>query len=315
MSRRLAANGVVWLLLLGLPWWLPLVGGYTALGSRVLIYALGAMGLNLLLGFTGCMSFGEAAYFGIGGYGTGLLLMHVTHNTSAAVIFGMLLGGFAAFAFGPLVMRRRGIYFAMITVAIGQIFYFIADRWNNLTGGEDGLMGFSRQPLHFGFATVRLGAVAFYYFVLFFFAIGAGAIALLLYSPLGHTFVAIRENRRRAQFLGIHVERYVWASFAIAGLIAGLAGALNALQNNFVSPANLYWIESGNLVIMAVLGGMRSFWGPLAGAIIFIAIQDYVSTIFPNNWESFIGILFIAAVVFFPNGILGFIRRRGARLA
>lgn len=315
MSRRIVANGIVWLLLLTLPWWLPLVGGYTALGSRVLIYALGAMGLNVLLGFTGCMSFGEAAYFGLGGYGTGLLLMHVTSNTWTAVILGMLVGGFAAFAFGPLVMRRRGIYFAMITVAIGQIFYFIADRWNSLTGGEDGLMGFSRQPLHFGSVIVPLSAVPFYYFVLFFFALGTGAIAGLLYSPLGHTFVAIRENRRRAQFLGIHVERYVWASFAIAGLIAGLAGALNALQNNFVSPANLYWIESGNLVIMAVLGGMRSFWGPLVGAVIFIAIQDYVSTIFPNNWETFIGILFVAAVVFFPNGILGFVRRRARSAA
>jgi branched-chain amino acid transport system permease protein len=314
MSRRITINGIIWLLLVAAPFWLPLVGGYTALASRVLVYSLAAMGLNVLLGFTGCMSFGEAAYFGLGGYGTGLLLTHLTHSTILAVVAGTLLGGFAAFAFGPLVMRRRGIYFAMITVAIGQIFYFIAERWNTLTGGEDGLAGFSRQPLHFGFATVPLTNDAFYYLVLFFFALGTSVIALLLHSPLGHTFVAIRENRRRAQFLGIHVERYVWASFAIAGLITGLAGALNALQNNFMSPANLYWVESGNLVIMAVLGGMRSFWGPLVGAIVFIGIQDYVSTFFPNNWETFIGILFIAAVVFFPNGILGFIRRR-ARLA
>jgi branched-chain amino acid transport system permease protein len=146
--------------------------------------------------------------------------------------------------------------------------------------------------------------------VLFFFAIGAGVMAVLLYSPLGHTFVAIRENRRRAQFLGIHVERYVWASFAIAGFLAGLAGALNCLQNNFVSPANLYWVESGNFVIMAVLGGMRSFWGPLVGAIIFIGIQDYVSSYFPNNWETFIGALFIIAVIFFPKGILGIFQQR-----
>lgn len=310
MSRRVYVNGVVWLLLLTAALWLPLVGGYMALASRVLIYALAAMGLNVLLGFTGCMSFGEAAYFGLGGYGTGLFLTHLTNSTVLAVIAGAIVGGLAAFVFGPLVMRRRGIYFAMITVAIGQIFYFIAETWNSFTGGEDGLSRFSRQPLHFGFATVPLDATEFYYFVLFWFAIGAGVIALLLHSPLGHTFVAIRENRRRAQFLGIHVERYVWASFAIAGLIAGLAGALNALQNNFISPINLYWVESGNLVIMAVLGGMRSFWGPLVGAIIFVGIQDYVSSYFPNNWESFIGGLFIVAVIFFPNGILGFVRRR-----
>jgi branched-chain amino acid transport system permease protein len=308
--RRVYVNGAVWLLLLTAALWLPLIGGYMALASRVLVYALAAMGLNLLLGFTGCMSFGEAAYFGLGGYGTGLFLTHLTHSTVLAVVAGTIVGGLAAFLFGPLVMRRRGIYFAMITVAIGQIFYFIAERWNSFTGGEDGLAGFSRQPLHLGFATVPLNAVAFYYFVLFFFAIGAGVIAMLLYSPLGHTFIAIRENRRRAQFLGIHVERYVWASFAIAGVIAGLAGALNALQNNFISPINLYWVESGNLVIMAVLGGMRSFWGPLVGAIIFVGIQDYVSSYFPNNWETFIGGLFIIAVIFFPNGILGIVRRR-----
>ncbi len=310
MSRRIYVNGAVWLLLLTAALWLPLIGGYMALASRVLVYALAAMGLNLLLGFTGCMSFGEAAYFGLGGYGTGLFLTHLTHSTVLAVVAGTIVGGLAAFLFGPLVMRRRGIYFAMITVAIGQIFYFIAERWNSFTGGEDGLAGFSRQPLHLGFATVPLDAVAFYYFVLFFFAIGAGVIALLLHSPLGHTFIAIRENRRRAQFLGIHVERYVWASFAIAGVIAGLAGALNALQNNFISPINLYWVESGNLVIMAVLGGMRSFWGPLVGAIIFVGIQDYVSSYFPNNWETFIGGLFIVAVIFFPNGILGIVRWR-----
>ena len=310
MKQRIYINAIIWIVLLTVPVWLPLIGGYPALASRVLVYGLGAMALNLLLGFSGSMSFGQAAYFGLGGYGTALTLTYLSNSSVLAVIAGTLLGGFAAFAFGPLVMRRRGIYFAMITVAIGQIFYFIAERWNSFTGGEDGLSGFSRQPLHLGFATIPLDSVAFYYFVLFFFAIGAGVIAVLLYSPLGHTFVAIRENRRRAQFLGIHVERYVWASFAIAGFLAGLAGALNCLQNNFVSPANLYWVESGNFVIMAVLGGMRSFWGPLVGAIIFIGIQDYVSSYFPNNWETFIGALFIIAVIFFPKGILGIFQQR-----
>ncbi|HTV30080.1 MAG TPA: branched-chain amino acid ABC transporter permease, partial [Xanthobacteraceae bacterium] len=263
-----------------------------------------------LLGFTGCMSFGQAAYFGLGGYGTGLALVHLTNSTVLAVILGTALGGVAALIVGPLIMHRRGIYFAMITVAVGQIFYFIAERWNGVTGGEDGLTGFSRQPIHFGSVVVPLTSVSFYYFVLFFFAVGAAVMGILLNAPLGHTWVAIRENRRRATFLGIHVERYVWASFAIAGLFTGLAGSLNALENNFISPANLYWIESGNFVIMAVLGGMRSFWGPLIGSIILFGIQDYVSTYFPNNWEIVIGVLFIIVVVFFPNGVLGIIRRR-----
>ncbi len=310
MTRRIYANIVIWLLLLTVPFWMPLVGGYTALGSRILIFALCTMGLNVLLGFTGMMSFGQAAYFGLGGYGAGEILVHLTHSMWVAVLAGTLLGGVAALLIGPILMKKRGIYFAMITVAIGQIFYFVAERWDSFTGGQDGLTGFSRMPLHFGSVTVPLTAVPFYYFVLLFFAIGAGVIAVLLNSPLGHTFVAIRENRRRAMFLGIHVERYVWASFAIAGFISGLAGALNALQNNFISPMDLYWIASGNFVIMAVMGGMRSFWGPLVGAIIFVGFQDYVSSLFPNNWESFIGALFIAVVLFFPNGVLGIIRRR-----
>lgn len=310
MSRRIYANIVVWALLLTAPFWLPLVGGYTALGSRILIFALCTMGLNVLLGFTGMMSFGQAAYFGLGGYGAGEMLVHLTHSMWLAVLSGTVVGGLAALVLGPVLMRSRGIYFAMITVAIGQIFYFVAERWDSFTGGQDGLTGFSRLPLHFGSLTVPLTAVPFYYFVLFFFAIGAGVVAIVLNSPLGHTFVAIRENRRRAMFLGVHADRYVWASFAIAGFISGLAGALNALQNNFISPMDLYWIASGNFVIMAVLGGMRSFWGPLAGAIIFVGFQDYVSSIFPNNWESFIGALFIIVVLFFPTGVLGILRRK-----
>lgn len=310
MSKRTYVNIVIWALLLTVPAWLPLVGGYTALASRILIFALCTMGLNLLLGFTGMMSFGQAAYFGLGGYGAGLMLVHLTSNMWLAVIVGTLAGGIAAFVLGPILMNRRGIYFAMITVAIGQIFYFVAERWDSFTGGQDGLTGFSRMPLHFGSVTVNLTAVPFYYFVLFFFAIGAAVVAMLLNSPLGHTFVAIRENRRRAAFLGIHVERYIWASFGIAGFLCGLAGALNALQNNFISPMDLYWVASGNFVIMAVLGGMRSFWGPLVGSIIFIGFQDYVSSIFPNNWETFVGALFIIVVLFFPNGVLGIIRRK-----
>jgi len=304
------ANVVIWAMLVAVPWWLPQVGGYTALGSRILIYALGAMALNVLLGFTGMMSFGQAAYFGLGGYGAGLALVHLTHSSWLAVLAGTALGGLAALIIGALVNNSRGIYFAMITVAIGQIFYFVAERWDAVTGGQDGLTGFSRQPLHFGSITVPLDDTAFYYFVLFFFAVGAAIIAILLNSPLGHTFVAIRENRRRATFLGIHVGRYVWTSFAVAGLLGGLAGALNALQNNFISPENLYWVESGNFVIIAVLGGMRSFWGPLVGAIIFIGIQSYVSSLLPTNWETVIGVLFIIIVLFFPSGVLGFIRRR-----
>ena len=302
---------IVWVLLLTAPFWLPWIGGYTALGSRVLVFALAAMGLNLLLGHTGGLSFGHAAYFGLGAYGTGLLLKFVTHSTLLAILGGTALGGLAALLIGPLTVRRRGIYFAMVTIAIGQMVYFVAVRWNSLTGGEDGLTGFSRQPLHFGSLTLPIHGVSFYYFVLVFFAIGAALIALVLRSPLGRTFAAVRENENRLRFLGISIERYIWASFAISGLIAAMAGSLEALLNNFTSPQDLHWTLSGDFVIMCVLGGMRSFWGPLIGAIIFVVVQDYLSSL-TANWMTFIGLLFIVIVLVFPQGILGFLRRRVA---
>jgi len=291
--------------LLAVPFWIPLVGGYTDLASRVLIYALAAMGLNLLLGFTGGLSFGHAAYFGLGAYGTGLMLDYVTSSTLLAMLVGVLTGGLAALLLGPLAVRRRGIYFSMITIAIGQMFYFIAVRWNSLTGGEDGLTGYARQPI-FG---IPLGSVQFYYLVLLFFALGAWVLWTILNSPLGHTFVAIRENQKRLTFLGIRVERYIALSFAISGVICALAGSLNSLLDNFVSPDDLKYTLSGNFLIIAVLGGMRNFWGPLVGAIVFVLVQNYVSAV-TQNWMTVLGLIFVLSVMFFPLGVLGFFRRR-----
>ncbi|HYW92684.1 MAG TPA: branched-chain amino acid ABC transporter permease [Gammaproteobacteria bacterium] len=308
--RQLLPSLLVWALLLSAPYWLPLFGGYTALGSRVLVYALAALGLNLLLGFTGGLSFGHAAYFGLGAYGTGLMLKFVTHSTPLAMLVGVLTGGLGATLFGPVTVRRRGIYFAMITIAIGQMFYFIAVRWNSFTGGEDGLTGFSRTNLHFGHAVLNIhNPVLFYYFALFFFAIGCAVIKLVLNSPLGHTFVAIRDNPKRLRFLGVPIGVYIWIAFALSGFVVALAGSLNALLNNFTSPENLFWILSGDFVIICVLGGMRTFWGPLVGAVIFVVVQDYLSSI-TVNWMSFIGAIFVLAVLFFPWGLLGFFQRR-----
>jgi branched-chain amino acid transport system permease protein len=208
-------------------------------------------------------------------------------------------------------MRRRGIYFAMITIAIGQLFYFVAVRWNEATGGEDGLAGFERQPLHIGSLVIQLSQTNFYYLVLACFTVAVAIMWGLLQSPLGHTWVAIRENRRRLIFLGVRVERYVWAAFAIAGFITALAGSLNALLFNFTSPQDLHWIMSGDFVIMIVLGGMRSFWGPLLGVVIFVVAQDYLSSI-TGNWMTFIGVIFVLIVLIFPKGVLGVLTRRAS---
>ncbi|MGH6765908.1 MAG: branched-chain amino acid ABC transporter permease [Bradyrhizobium sp.] len=308
MTRALGI-AAMWLTLIALPWWLPMIGSYTALGSKVLIYAIATMGLNLLIGFTGGLSFGQAAYFGLGAYGAGMTLRYIAPSTPLAIVVGTLVGGIAATLLGPLVMRRRGIYFAMITIAIGQLFYFAIVRWNNVTGGEDGLSGFSRQDIHFGGLAIPLNSTNFYYLVLFCFTIAVAIMWTLLQSPLGHTWVAIRENRRRVEFMGVRVERYVWAAFAIAGFVTAFAGTLNALLFNFTSPQDLHWILSGNFVIMIVLGGMRSFFGPLLGVVIFVVAQDYLSSV-TGNWMSFIGMIFILIVLLCPKGVLGLFERR-----
>jgi len=311
--NALAWNALVWALLLTMPYWMPLTGGYTALASRVVVLALAAMALNFLLGFTGVLSFGHAAYFGLGAYGAGMTIKYLVPSTGLGILVGVLIGTVAAALIGALIVRLRGVYFAMVTIAFGQVFYFIAFRWNSVTGGDDGLTGWKRQPLDLGFTQIDIlgNDKAFYYLVLFCFAVSAGAMALILKSPFGRTLLAIRENERRARFLGIPVERHIWLSFVISCLFVSLAGTLYALLNNFTDPRALRWDQSGNFVIMAVLGGMRSFWGPLMGAIIFVVLQDYISSQ-TQNWMSFIGIFFMAVVLFFPRGVLGIFKRKRA---
>jgi branched-chain amino acid transport system permease protein len=310
-ANKATGLAVIWIVLLVMPYWLPYVGGYTELGTRVVVMALAAMALNFLLGFTGVLSFGHAAYFGLGAYGAGMTIKYLAPSTGLAILVGVIVGTVAAAIIGALIARLRGVYFAMVTIAFGQTFYFITFRWNEVTGGDDGLTGWQRQPLDLGFTTINILAndKAFYYFVLLFFALAAGAMALILRSPFGRTLLAIRENERRARFLGIPVERHIWMSFVISCFFVSLAGTLYALLNNFTDPRALRWDQSGNFVIMAVLGGMRSFWGPLIGAAIFVALQDYVSS-HTENWMSIIGLFFVLVVLFFPRGILGIKRRR-----
>jgi branched-chain amino acid transport system permease protein len=310
-ARGLLALAAIWAVLLLAPYWMAPLGGYTALGTRVLVLGLAAMSVNFLLGFTGVLSFGHAAYFGLGAYGAGFALKFLAPSTSLSLLAGTLLGGIAGALLGALIARRRGVYFAMVTIAFGQVFYYIAFQWSSVTGGDDGLRGFSRQPLDLGVTMVDIlsNANAFYYFVLFCVALAVGLMGFILRSPFGRTLIAIRENERRARFLGIPVDRHIWIAFTLSCFFMGFAGALYALVNNFADPRGLHFSQSGDFVMMAVMGGMRRFWGPLLGAAVFVVLQDYLSSI-TVNWMSFVGMLFIAIVLFFPRGLLGFIRRK-----
>ena len=312
--NKQTANALIWLLLLTMPYWMNAIGGYTELGSRVIVLGLAAMALNFLLGFTGVLSFGHAAYFGLGAYGTAMTIKYLVPSTPLAILVGVIVGTIAAAIIGALIVKRRGTYFAMVTIAFGQVFYFVAFRWNEVTGGDDGLTGWTRQALHLGFTNIDIlgNDKAFYYMALAVFALAVSIMALLLRSPFGRTLIAIRENEQRARFLGIPVEQHIWLAFVISCLFASMAGTLYALLNNFTDPRALRWDLSGNFVIMAVLGGMRSFWGPLVGAAIFVVLQDYVSS-HTENWMSFIGMFFVLVVLFFPRGVLGIIKRKVAQ--
>jgi branched-chain amino acid transport system permease protein len=309
--RKFGVLVAIWAVLLLAPYWMPPLGGYTALGTRVLILGLAAMSVNFLLGFAGVLSFGHAAYFGLGAYGAGLSLKFLAMSTPLALLMGTLLGGLAGAILGTLIVRRRGVYFAMVTIAFGQVFYYIAFQWSSLTGGDDGLRGFSRQPIGFGSFSIDIlsNADNFYFFTLVCFAIVVAVMGFILKSPFGRTMLAIRENERRARFLGIPIERHIWIVFTLSCFFMASAGALYALLNNFADPKGLHYSQSGDFVMMAVMGGMRSFWGPLLGAAVFVVLQDYLSSV-TVNWMSFVGLLFVLVVLFFPRGLLGVVGRK-----
>ena len=311
--NKYTTSAIIWALMLTSPFWLPFFGGYTALAGQVLVFGLAAMSFNMLLGYTGVMSFGHAAYFGLGAYGCGLFLKYVTPSTPLAIIAGTLLGGIAGTLFGLLLVRRRGVYFAMVTIAFGQVCFYIAYKWDSFTGGYDGLRGFVRAPLNFGLFKIDItnNSTAFYFFIVAVFAIAAAAQAFILRSPFGRTMLAIRENERRARFLGLPIERHIWLSFSISCFFTALAGSLYALVNNFADPLGLNYIMSGNIVMITVMGGMRSFWGPLVGAVLFVMLKDYVSSM-TTNWMFFVGLTFVCVVLFFPRGLMGMFQK-GAR--
>lgn len=298
---------VLWGVILTMPFWMPLVGGYTDLGTRILIMGLAALATNFAVGHTGVMSLGQAAYFGLGAYGVALTLKFIAPSTPLGFLVGVVLGTLGGAVLGYLMVKLRGIYFALASIAFGQVFFYIAFRWSAVTGGDNGT-NVTRMPIHFGFAQLDIAhGLVFFYFVAVIFAICAGLMAMVLRSPFGHTMLAIRENERRARFMNIHVNRHIWIAFTISCFFAAVAGVLYALLNDFIGPNALSWQLSGDFVLMGVLGGMRTFWGPLFGAAIFVLLRNYLSSV-TQDWMFFIGLVFVIVVLFFPRGILGLVR-------
>lgn len=308
-TRKIAFLVAVWVVLLTMPFWMRLVGGYTHLATNILVMGLAAMATNFIVGHTGVISFGQAAYFGLGAYGIGLTIKFLEPSTVLGFLVGVAIGTLAGAVVGYLMIKLRGIYFALATIAFGQVFFFIAFRWNSVTGGDNGT-SFNRLPINLGLGQLNVpNNLVFFYIVAAVFAISVGIMALLLRSPFGRTLLAIRENENRARFLGISVNYHIWLAFTIACFFAAVAGVLYGALNNFVGPSSLSWELSGDFVLMAVIGGMRSFWGPLLGAAIFVVAQEALSSI-TGDWMFFVGMIFVLVVLFFPRGILGLTQRR-----
>ena len=291
-------------LLLGIAF--PYLAPYTALASEILIFALFAMAYDLVLGYSGMLSFGHAAFFGIGAYTTGIILIRVYPSVLLGLLAGVLMGSAAALFVGFLSIRRRGIYFTMVTLALAQMFYFIAFKWTGLTGGDDGLQGVPRPSL----GPLSLSSeLVLYYFIFVFLVLSVVAGYRVINSPFGKTLQALRENRERAMSIGYDISKFQLLVFVISGFFSGLAGGLYALLLNFVPLSSLYWTTSGEVVIMNIVGGMGTLFGPILGALAIILMRDIISN-FTESWGSIMGLLFMGAVLGFRGGIMGIIKSR-----
>ena len=284
---------------------LPWVAPYEALAVNILIFGLYAVGFNLVFGYTGMLSFGHAAFLGVGAYGCGIAISVYGVNWLLAIAIGVALAGAVAMAIGALAIRSRGIYFAMVTLALAQCVYYILYQSSDLTGGEDGLRGVSVQTINVvGVELNMIDPLTKYYVMLAFVAAALWIFSRILESPFGAVLEAIRENENRARACGYDTARTKWLAFVLSGLFCGLAGALYAIHLSIVPIETAHYLISGEAVMMALLGGMGTFFGPFIGAGAFLLLQDVLTTRV-EYWQFFTGAIFIVFVLFFPRGIWG----------
>jgi branched-chain amino acid transport system permease protein len=281
--------------------------GYTYLGTEVMIWAIFALGYNLLLGYTGLPAFGHGAFFGLGAYFLGLSQKYWTGGLWLPLLAGIVATAACGALVALLVARKRGIYFALLTIAFGVMFsflVFVLDAW---TGGEDGLTGIQRLAV---FGVPLRDNVAFYYFVYGFFVAATIALWRIVNSPFGQVIRAIKQSETRARALGYDTARFKWGVFTLTCAFAGLAGGLYGLARFGAFPEPMSLQQSGNVVLMCLIGGgFASFYGPVLGVVVFLVLRDVLSTL-TDHWMLFYGVLFMAVILFMPEGILGLVKRR-----
>jgi branched-chain amino acid transport system ATP-binding protein len=289
-----------------LPFALDLVGLPLRSAIDVVVFAVACLGLNVLVGHTGLVSFGHGAWFGLAAYAAALSQIHwFPGSIVAPALFALVFISLTSTLAGALILRRRGVYFSLLTLALTAMLFAIAYRWTSFTGGESGLGGVERPSV----AGLNLGNDGTYYAV----AAAVGFLVTLLLwrfhrSPVGHVLVAIRENEQRARFLGYATDRYKLIGFTVSATVVGVAGILSVFNHRFASAEPIAVAFSGELIAMVVIGGMRSFLGPALGALFFILFREFLS-IWTPNWLFFFGLLFVGFIVFSPTGLVGVAQR------
>jgi branched-chain amino acid transport system permease protein len=291
-------------------WWLILLAAAAILAPHVIsdfylvvlgeaiIMSLFALSFNLLFGYMGQLSFGHAAFYGLGGYGVAMLLTKVQFNFWLSLVAGVLLAGLVGLIVGYFCVKLRGIYFSILTLAFGQLLFVIIYKWHDFTGGDDGIQGV------FPPGVLKL-PVVYYYFILFVFAASAFILWRIVQSPFGYTLRAMRDNPERTEFLGINIARYQLIAFVISAAFAGLAGALWAPFYRSVAPFYLMWVKSGEPVMATILGGSTTFFGPVLGTFIMTFLHAYVLG-FTHFWPVIMGSFILIIIFLLPGGILGF---------
>ncbi len=279
---------------------------YDLFMMKVFAFAIFAMSLNLLLGFTGLLSFGHAAFFGSAAYITSHVIKEWQLSTEISVLMGVAVATTLGYVFGSLAIRRQGIYFAMITLALAQVIDFLANQFP-FTNGEDGIQGVPRGLL-FGLLDLS-DSTPMYYFSLAVFAIAFFLVKRIVNSPFGQVLKSIRENEPRAISLGYDVDRYKQIAFTLSAGLAGLAGSLKCLVLQLASLSDVHWHTSGEVVLITILGGIGTLWGPVAGAAIVVNLNNYLANF--GGWSTIImGVIFVVCVLAFRRGVVGEIAHR-----
>jgi branched-chain amino acid transport system permease protein len=314
MTGSSRATNITYVALLALLLAAPMLGLYPVFVMKLLCFAIFACAFNLLLGFTGLLSFGHAAFFGFSAYVTGWFIKALGFTPEFGILAGVIVAAFIGLVFGLVAIRRQGIYFAMITLALAQMVFFICLQ-AKFTGGEDGLQGVPRGHL-FGVLALESDTTMYYVVVAIFVACFLG-ISRIVTSPFGQVLKMIRENEPRAISLGYEVDRYKLLAFVLSAALAGLAGSLKTLVMGFATLTDVHWSMSGEVILMSLLGGVGTFLGPVLGAGIVVSLQDLLADKVGAWVNVIIGVIFVLCVLAFRKGVVGelqaFLERRRAR--